>query len=146
MPGMFFEDFEEGMVLESPGRTITVVDIVNFAGVSGDFNPIHMDEEYARKTLFGRRIAHGVLTLAVMTGLWDSMGFLRGTVIAFYGIDKLRFTKPVYPGDTVKVRITVVEKKEKEKGGVVTLRNEVLNQNGEVVLVCDAKLLMKKKS
>ena len=146
MPGMFFEDFKEGMVLESPGRTITIVDIVNFAGVSGDFNPIHVDEEYARKTLFGRRIAHGVLTLAVMTGLWDSMGFLRGTVIAFYGIDKLRFTKPVYPGDTVKVRITVVEKKEKEKGGVVTLRNEVLNQNGEVVLVCDAKLLMKKKS
>jgi len=143
---MFFEDFKEGMVLESPGRTITIVDIVNFAGVSGDFNPIHVDEEYARKTLFGRRIAHGVLTLAVMTGLWDSMGFLRGTVIAFYGIDKLRFTKPVYPGDTVKVRITVVEKKEKEKGGVVTLRNEVLNQNGEVVLVCDAKLLMKKKS
>ena len=143
---LYYEDFEEGMVFETPRRTITEADIVNFACLSGDFNPLHVDEEFAKNTIFGRRIAHGALTFAVMTGLWDMLGIIKGTTIAFYGVDKLRFIKPVYPGDTLRVKITVTEKKEKETGGLVVLHNEVLNQRDEVVLVCDVKLLVKKKS
>lgn len=143
--GLYYEDFKEGMTFESPRRTITEADIVNFACLSGDFNPLHVDEEFAKNTIFGRRIAHGVLTLAIVTGLWDMLGFIKGTAIAFYGIDKLRFLKPVYPGDTIHVKIKVVEKREKEKGGLVKLHNEVINQKGEVVMVCDALILVKKK-
>ena len=106
---------------------------------------MHTDEEFAKTTIFGRRIAQGALTFAIMTGLWDMLGIIRGTAIAFYGVDKLRFTKPVYPGDTLRVKITVIEKKEREMGGLVVLHNEVLNQIDEVVLVCDAKILVKKK-
>jgi len=142
---LYYEDFKEGMVFESPRRTVTEADIVIFTGLSGDFNPLHTDEEFAKKTIFGRRIAQGTLTFAIMTGLWDMLGIIRGTAIAFYGVDKLRFTKPVYPGDTLRVKITVIEKKEREMGGLVVLHNEVLNQRDEVVLVCDAKILVKKK-
>ena len=106
---------------------------------------MHTDEEFAKTTIFGRRIAQGALTFAIMTGLWDMLGIIRGTAIAFYGVDKLKFTKPVYPGDTLRVKITVIEKKEREMGGLVVLHNEVLNQRDEVVLVCDAKILVKKK-
>ncbi|MEX2703229.1 MAG: MaoC/PaaZ C-terminal domain-containing protein [Candidatus Baldrarchaeia archaeon] len=142
---LYYEDFKEGMVFESPRRTVTEADIVIFTGLSGDFNPLHTDEEFAKKTIFGRRIAQGTLTFAIMTGLWDMLGIIRGTAIAFYGVDKLRFTKPVYPGDTLRVKITVIEKKEREMGGLVVLHNEVLNQRDEVVLVCDAKILVKKR-
>jgi len=142
---LYYEDFKEGMVFESPRRTVTEADIVIFTGLSGDFNPLHTDEEFAKTTIFGRRIAQGALTFAIMTGLWDMLGIIRGTAIAFYGVDKLRFTKPVYPGDTLRVKITVIEKREREMGGLVVLHNEVLNQRDEVVLVCDAKILVKKK-
>lgn len=142
---LYYEDFKEGMIFETPRRTITEADIVNFAYISGDFNPLHVDEEFAKNSIFKRRIAHGALTFAVMTGLWDMLGIIKGTTIAFYGVDNLRFTKPVYPGDTLRVKITVAEKKEKETGGLVVLHNEVLNQRDEMVLVCDVKLLIKKK-
>mgnify|MGYP003873573397 CR=1 FL=1 len=145
MLGRFYEDFEVGEVLETPGRTITEADLVNFAGVSGDFFSLHVDEEYAKKTMFGRRIAHGLLTLAVVSGFWAKMGLFEGTLVAFYGIDKLRFTKPVYIGDTIRARIEVVGKEEKGRYGLVTLKHEVYNQNGETVMVFDAKLLFKRR-
>jgi len=145
-PGKFFEDFEIGDEFETPRRTVTEADIVTFAGLSGDFNPLHVDEEFAKQTRFGKRIAHGALTFAIMTGLWARLGIWEGTVEAFYGVDKLRFTKPVYAGDTLKVKIKVVDKQDKGEFGIVVLHNEVQNQRGEVVLVCDTKLLLKKKS
>jgi len=144
--GRFYEDFQIGEALETPGRTITEADLVNFAGVSGDFYSLHVDEEYAKKTMFGRRIAHGLLTLAVVSGFWSKMGLFEGTLVAFYGIDRLRFTKPVYVGDTVRARIEVVGKEERGRHGLITLRHEVYNQRGEIVMVFDAKLLFKRKS
>jgi len=143
--GRYYEDFKVGEVLETPGRTITEADLVNFAGVSGDFFSLHVDEEYAKKTMFGRRIAHGLLTLAVVSGFWSKMGLFEGTLIAFYGIDRLRFTKPVYIGDTIRARIEVVDKVEKGEHGLVTLKHEVFNQRGELVLVFDAKFLFKRR-
>jgi acyl dehydratase len=142
---LFLEDFAAGMAFETPARTITEADVVNFASLSGDFNPLHTDEEFARAGRFGRRIAHGVLTLAVLTGLWDRLGIISGSVEAFAGINDLKFTNPVFIGDTVRATIRVVDKQEREANGMVTLLNEVRNQRGETVLVCSTKLVVKRK-
>lgn len=146
MPRLFLEDFEVGMIFETPRRTVTEADVVAFAGLSGDYNPLHTDDEFAKAGPFGKRIAHGVLTLAVLTGLWDRLGFLTGSVEAFYGIDKLRFTRPVFFGDSLHATVKVVDKKERETNGMVTFSNEVVNQRGETVLVCDTKVVVRKKS
>jgi acyl dehydratase len=140
-----YEDFNIGDYFETPRRTITETDIVNFAGVSGDFNPLHTDEVFAKQTLFGRRVAHGLLTLAITSGLWMRLGFFDGSVVAFYGIDNLRFVKPVFAGDTIMAKIRVIEKIEKGNYGIVTFNNEVYNQHEELVLIFQAKLLLRRK-
>ncbi len=144
--GWFFEDFEVGKEIVSPGRTVTEADIVNFAGLTGDWHPLHTDEEYAKKTMFGRRIAHGALTFAIMTGLLVRTGVFEETLLAFYGIDKLRFTGPVYIGDTIRAVARVADREEKERGGLVTIEAKVVNQRNEEVLVCALRVLMMKKS
>ena len=145
MKGKYFEDLKIGEHFETPGRTVTEADIVNFAGISGDYNPLHIDEEFAKKTRFGARIAHGVLTLSIMTGLWARLGILEGTVEAFYGIERLRFTKPVYSGETLHVKMKVVDNEEKGQSGIVVLENTVLNQKSETVMVCTTNLLVQKR-
>ena len=133
------------MTFTTPGRTVTEADVVGFAALSGDYNPLHTDEEFARAGRFGRRIAHGVLTLAILTGLWDKMGVVAGSVEAFYGIEGLKFTLPVFFGDTLHAVINVVGKQERESNGMVTLSNEVFNQKGEKVLVCTTKLVIRRR-
>jgi acyl dehydratase len=145
MPRLFLEDFDVGMTFETPRRTVTEADVVAFAGLSGDYNPLHTDEEFAKNGPFGRRIGHGVLTLAILTGLWDRLGFLIGSVEAFYGIDKLRFTRPVFFGDSLRATVKVVGKKERETNGMIVFSNEVVNQRGETVLVCDTKVVVRRK-
>ena len=144
--GHYFEDFQVGAVFETRGRTITETDIVNFAGLSGDFIELHTNEEYARQGPFGRRIAHGALVFSVSTGLMTQMNLVNDTVLAFYGIDKLRFTNPVFAGDTVRVtkRVTELRAKDEDRG-VVTFETQVLNQSGEPVMVYVDKLLVKRK-
>lgn len=143
---MYFEDYETGTVLKSRGRTITEADIVNFAGLSGDFVELHMNEEFARKGPFGRRIAHGALIFSISTGLMVQMAGVQESIVAFYGIDKLRFVKPVFIGDTVHVAKKVIEKTAKDAGGVVSFETTVLNQNGEPVIVYFDKLMVKYKA
>jgi acyl dehydratase len=142
---LYFEDFEIGHVSRSRGRTITEADIVNFAGISGDFVELHTNEEFAKAGPFGRRIAHGLLILSISSGLMVQMGQTTDTVIAFYGIDRLRFVRPTFIGDTVRVEKRVVDRQEKEKGGVITFETSVLNQNGEPVLVYTDKLMIKRR-
>lgn len=142
---MFFEDFEPGMRVETAGKTITEADIVNFAGVSGDWNRIHLDEEFAKKTIFGKRIAHGLLTLAITSGLITRLRLTEDSLIAFYGIDKLRFTKPVFIGDTIRAVVEVEGKEDKGDYGVVAFKISTLNQNEEVVMVATFKTAVKKK-
>jgi len=142
----YFEDFPLDNISVSRGRTITESDVVAFAGLSGDFIELHTNEEYARRSPFGRRIAHGALIFSVSTGLATQMGQMTDTVLAFYGLDKLRFTKPVFIGDTVRVEKRVIEKQEKGEGrGVVTFETKVLNQHDETVLVYQDKVLVKRK-
>lgn len=140
---LYFEQFEPGAVFESRGRTITETDIVQFAGLSGDFVELHTNEEYAKRSPFGRRIAHGALVFSISTGLMTQMNLVQDTVLAFYGLDRLRFTRPVFIGDTVHVVKKVMETMRKDQGGVITFETMVLNQNGETVMVYTDKLMVR---
>lgn len=142
---MFFEDFEPGMRFETAGKTITEADIVNFAGISGDWNRIHLDEEFAKKTPFGKRIAHGLLTLSITSGLITRLRLTEDSLIAFYGIERLRFTKPVFIGDTIRAIVEVEGKEDKGDYGVVAFKITTLNQRDEVVMVATFKTAVKKR-
>jgi 3-hydroxybutyryl-CoA dehydratase len=143
---LYFEDFTLNDTFDSRGRTITESDIVNFAGLSGDFIEFHVNEEHARRSPFGHRIAHGALVFSISTGLMTQMNFLNDTVMAFYGIDRLRFTRPVFIGDTVRVHKEVIALREKSSDrGVVTFATTVNNQNAEAVIVYEDKLLIQRR-
>ncbi|MFZ5631509.1 MAG: MaoC/PaaZ C-terminal domain-containing protein [Bacillota bacterium] len=125
----------------SRARTITEADVVNFSGLSGDWYPLHTDREYAAGTVFGQRIAHGMLVLSVSTGL---LKIMPGSVEAFYGMDEVRFMKPVFFGDTIHVELHALEKTDRSRGGgILTLLCEVKNQKGDTVVTAKMKMLMK---
>ena len=134
--GMYFEDFQVGLTLTTAGRTITEADIVNFAGLSGDFNQLHTDAEYAKQGLFGRRIAHGLLVTSIASGLAAQTGILEGTTLAFREIREWKFIKPVFIGDTVHVVLEVTGTKPMPRlgGGVVEIKVDVRNQSDETVM------------
>lgn len=141
---LYFEDFVVDSISTSRSRTITEADIVNFAGLSGDFVELHMSEAFAAKGPFGKRIAHGALIFSISTGLSVQLDQITDTVIAFYGVDKLRFTHPVFIGDTIHIAKKVVSKQEKSADrGVVTFETTVLNQHGQTVIVYYDKVLLK---
>jgi len=144
--GMYFEEFEVGLEIQTAARTITETDIVNFAGLSGDFNFIHTNAAAAKETPFGARVAHGMLVASIATGLAVQQGFIDGTTLAFRELT-WRFTKPVFIGDTVYVQIKVTETKPMARlgGGLVTFAAQVLNQSDEVVHKGDWKMLIKSK-
>ncbi len=147
MRGLYWEEWEIGAEFVSPGRTVTEADIVAFAGLSGDYNPLHIDEEYCKGTQFGGRIAHGPLVYAIAAGLLFQLHLYDDTLIAFLGFDSLKFTKPVRPGDTVHARIKVLEKRETSNPGrgIMKRQLEVLNQRGEVVQEALQAFLLKRK-
>ncbi|MEM2325572.1 MAG: MaoC/PaaZ C-terminal domain-containing protein [Archaeoglobaceae archaeon] len=145
MESLYFEEFEIGKEFETAARTVTEADIVNFAGITGDWNQLHTDAEFAKNTIFGQRIAHGTLIFSIMTGLLVRLGFIEKTILAFYGIDKLRFTNPVFIGDTIKAIAKVVEKEDKGAYGLVTIESRVVKQSGDVVLKCILKVAVKKR-
>lgn len=134
--GLYFEEFSVGQQVTTPTRTITETDIVNFAGISGDYNLIHTDAEYARSTPFGQRVAHGLLVLSIVSGLAVRTGVMEGTVIAFREINEWKFSRPVFIGDTIHAVLTVKETKALPRlgGGAVTLSLDVRNQRGETVM------------
>lgn len=142
----YFEDYKNGEKFVTPARTISEADIVLFAAISGDWHPIHTDLEYAKKTVFGERIAHGLLGLVVGSGLAFRLGYqgpLPKYFIAFYGMDNLRFTAPLKIGDTVHVEIEVIDLIPKEKNkGIVVFKSELKNQRDEVVNVHESRILV----
>ena len=145
--GRFFEEFEVGEELVTAGRTITEADIVGFAGISGDFTQIHTDAAYAAEWVFGERVAHGLLVLAVASGLAVQTGFIEGTVLAFRELG-WNFSKPVMIGDTIHVRLRVTETKPIARlgGGNVSMKVRVLNQRDETVQRGDWVMLVQSKS
>jgi len=144
--GWYYEDFKIRDEIITASRTVTEADIVNFAGLTGDWNPLHTDAEFAKNSVFKQRVAHGALTFAIMTGLLVRTGIIEETIYAFYGVDRLRFVKPVFIGDTLKVVAKITEKEDRGSVGLVVLDSKVVNQRNEVVLSCILKLLVKKKA
>ena len=132
--GLYFEEFSVGQKVVTEKRTMTENDIMTFAALSGDNNRIHTDPEFSKTTVFGRQVAHGLLGLAIASGLAWETGILDGTVIAFREINEWKFVKPVFIGDTIFVELVVRETKALPRigGGSVTITLEVKNQNEEV--------------
>ncbi|MFB6105560.1 MAG: MaoC family dehydratase [Halobacteriaceae archaeon] len=134
----YFEEIAVGETRTSQARTITEADVVNYAGVSGDFHPYHVDEEFASDSEFGGRIAHGLLVLSVAAALQAA----ENEHAFLYGFESMRFVKPTMLGDTIRVASEVTDKTERsDEHGVVTVHFDVRNQDDETVLACD-KLLM----
>jgi acyl dehydratase len=135
VPALYYEDISVGFRFETPARTITEADLVNFAGLSGDFNPLHVDAVFAEGSIYGERIAHGALVLSIATGLRQRMGLFDGTLMGLLEIRSWRFLRPVLVGDTIHVLSEVTDLRHTEKAdrGVMTQRVDVLNQRGEPV-------------
>lgn len=145
--GKYFEEIEVGEKYSTPARTVTETDILNFAGLSGDYNSIHTDEEFCRQLGLPGRIAHGLLTLSILTGLNERVGYIEGTILAFLGINNLSYGKYVTPGDTIHAEVEVTGKRESSKPGrgIVTSRFTGINQNGDTVVNCETVLMIRKK-
>ncbi len=144
--GMYFEDFEAGFKAQTLGRTITESDVVNFANLTGDYVPLHTDEEFAKRSHFGTRVAHGMLGLAYAVGLATRLGFLDGTVEAFRSVD-WKFSGPIYIGDTIHVVIEVVKTRPMRRlgAGIVDFDVSVVNQKDEVVQKGQWRALVKSR-
>ncbi len=144
--GMYFEEFEIGKEMVSQGRTITEADLVNFGTLTGDFNPMHIDAEYARSTQFGERVAHGMLGLSYAVGLAWQLGFMFGTVIAFTGLE-WKFKGPIKIGDTIHLVAKVKQTKAVTAvgGGFVVIEGRLLNQSDQVVQQGEWTVLVKNK-
>ena len=148
MTGLYWEEWKIGAEFVTSARTITETDIINFAGISGDYNPLHIDEEFCRNTQFGTRIAHGPLVYSIATGLIFQLHLYDDTLIAFLGFDSLKFTNPVKIGDTIHARVEVIEKRETSKPdrGIMKRLLQVLNQNDELVQEGVQAFLLKRNS
>ncbi len=139
----YFEDLEVGHEWKSTSRTMTEGDIVNFANLSGDFNPLHMDKEFAKTTLFGKRIAHGLLGLSIASGLPSSE--VPWLILAFMGLD-WKFTKPIFIGDSLYCLSAIKSKRElKDDRGIIVLNRKLMNQREEVVQEGTFTLLVKRR-
>lgn len=132
--GRYFEEFDVGDSFVTPGRTLTETDLMTYAYLSGDHNPLHTDIEFAKASPWGGRLAYGLLVTVIAAGLRSRLGLLDGTALALMSIE-CRFTEPVFIGDTLKVRMTVIEKKASRHAdrGVVVFNAQVLNQAGVTV-------------
>jgi len=143
---LYFEEMAEGLEMVSPARTVTEADVVAFAALSGDYNPLHTDAEYARNTRFGQRIAHGLLGLSIASGLANRLGFIESTAIAFMGLE-WKFKAPILIGDTIAMTARVVRKRAIPRlgGGLVVLAVVVKNQRGEVTQEGEWSVLVKSR-
>jgi acyl dehydratase len=131
--GIYFEDYEIGQKMVTRGRTITEADLVMFAGLTGDYNPMHTNAEYAKESMVRQRVAHGMLVLSYAVGQAYQLGFLERTVLSFRSVD-MKFSVPVYIGDTIHAELIVKEKKEARRlgGGTVLIEVRIIKQDGQV--------------
>jgi acyl dehydratase len=133
--GLYFSEFALGQTFTSGGRTLTEADVVAFAGLSGDYNPLHTDAVFAASTRFGQRIAHGLLAGSISTGLGASLGIFEGTTLALMK-QEFEYKAPIFFGDTIRLRLTVESLTPSSKGGkgVVVLRSEILKQDDSLAV------------
>ena len=145
--GLYYEDFEMDRPVETRGRTVGEGDITLFAGLSGDFNPLHVDEEFCAGQPYKTRIAHGPLTLSMAIGLMSQQNLIDGTAIGLLGLT-WNFAGPVKTGDTIHARVTLASKRPTKDParGIVVLHLDVLNQRHETVQTGEMTLMMKRRS
>jgi acyl dehydratase len=150
LPPAFFEDLSVGLTVSSAGRTITEADVVAFAGLSGDYNQLHVDRHFAEGTLHGERIAHGLLVLSVVSGLSTRVALMQALGPALIGLGGLecRWKHPTRIGDTLHVRLKVEELRSTSKPdrGVVVLLRDAVNQRGDVVMESIWTLIVRRRS
>ena len=144
--GMYFEEFVLGQEILSPARTVTETDVVQFAGLSGDYNVLHTDAEFAKGTPYGQRIAHGLLGLSLASGLAARAGFIEGTAQAFMGLN-WKFRAPIFLGDTIRLltKVSRLRPMPSMGGGVVVFELTVLNQRDETAQEGEWTLLVKSR-
>jgi len=145
--GFYYEDFNPGDTFVTVSRTVTEADVTIFAGLSGDYNQLHTDEEYAKTTVFGGRVAHGFLGLSIASGLTDRLKFLEGTAMAFLALN-WKLVGAIRLGDTIHLKVTVESKRETKKPdrGIVTFYEQIINQHGDVVQEGQQNIMVKRKS
>jgi acyl dehydratase len=133
--GKTFDEFKVGDEFTTASRTIAEADVVNFAGLSGDFNPLHTDEEFGKSTPFKGRVAHGMLSVAIATGLANQLGIFEGTTVALLSMT-ISYKGVAKFGDTIHLVLKVVDKKETSKGdkGIATFDTTVYNQNDDTIV------------
>ncbi|WP_101342134.1 MaoC family dehydratase [Cereibacter azotoformans] len=134
--GCWFEDFSEDLERRSPGRTITEADLMAFSGLTGDYSQVHTDEEFCRNTEFGTRIGHGLLGLSIAQGLMWRTNYTQGTGVASLGWTNWSFRRPIFIGDTVRVRWRLTSKREsgsKPGMGIIHEWCRLMNQKDEIL-------------
>ena len=147
MKGLYYEDFKIGDKFTTSAKTITEGAITMMVGLGGYTVPLVTDEEFAKTTIFKGRIAPGRMTIFMTGGLMEQLGIFNETVVALIGIDKIRFKNPLRAGDTIKVEIEIVDKRETKNSerGIITNKGSCLNQRGEIILEEEATYLMMRK-
>lgn len=144
----WFEDWTLGERLSTHGRTVTEADIVNFAGITGDINPLHLDAVYAAGTRYGQRLPHGQLLFVLALGLAERViaPLFHDSIVAFAGVDRLRFIRPVFIGDTIRLerRVHALEPRDAATGMLV-FDDQVLKQDGAVAIAFQPRYLMRRR-
>jgi len=132
---MLFSEYQVGQSFTSGGRTITEADVVNFAGISGDYNPLHTDATFAETTPFGQRVAHGMLAASISTGLGQTLGIFEGTTLALMS-QTFEYKAPVFFGETIRLRLTVESMTPSTKGGkgVVVFRSDIMKRDDAIAV------------
>jgi acyl dehydratase len=132
--GYYFDEVEIGQKFVTRGRTITEADLVQFAALTGDYNPMHTNAVYMKTHPMGQRVAHGMLTLSYAVGQIYQLGFMERTVTAFRGLE-MKFSLPVFIGDTIHVEVVITDKKEMRRlgNGQITAEIKIINQDGKTV-------------
>jgi acyl dehydratase len=145
---LYFEDFEVGQSFESGGRTITETDLTFFSMLSGDWNPIHADAEFAKSTRYGQRVVHGTLGIAIATGMLHELGIFHESAVAMMSINQWKFVAPILVGDTLHLRleITELDPGKSERVGRLGRRFVMVNQRDEIVQDGMSDLLIKKRA
>jgi acyl dehydratase len=145
---LYFEDLEEGQVFESTGRTVTETDMTFFSMLSGDWNPIHCDQDFASKTRFGERLVHGAYGIAIATGMMHALGVFEKSAVAMMSISDWKFIKPITVGMTLRLRLTILNFEEgtSKRVGRVNRRLQLVNEQDEVVQDGVSDMLILKKS
>lgn len=144
MESKYFSDFEVGETYETTARTITETDLLNYAGLSGNFDSIHLDKNRMEDSEFGGRLVYGQLILVIMEGLRIGTGMIEDSVISSYGLDDVRFIEPVLIGDTIHNEMTVADLERRgENNGIVVMEERAVNQDGKTVVVATTRTLIK---